>query len=43
MLNMADAELLEELEHQFEDRGAIPFSLEEGALIAKLSVTTRSP
>jgi hypothetical protein len=39
---MTDAELLEELERQFEESGDIPFSLEEGALIAKLSFTARS-
>jgi hypothetical protein len=39
---MTDAELLDELEYQFEERGTVPFSLEEGALIAKLSFTTSS-
>ncbi|HRC42702.1 MAG TPA: hypothetical protein PLT27_01515 [Nitrospira sp.] len=39
---MSDAELLKELKRQFEERGAVPFSIEEGALIAKLSFTSRS-
>ncbi len=38
---MTDAELLEELERQSEERGAVSFSLEEGALIVKLSFTSR--
>jgi hypothetical protein len=39
---MTDVELLEDLQRQFEESGAVPFSLEEGALITKLSFTTRS-
>ena len=39
---MTDAELLEELERQFEESGDVPFSIEEGALIAKLSFTSFS-
>lgn len=42
MMTMTDSELLEELEGQFEEPGNVPFSLEEGALIAKLSFTIRS-
>ena len=39
---MTESELLNELERQFEEQGTVPFSLEEGTLIAKLSFTTRS-
>lgn len=39
---MTDAELLEELERQSDESGDVLFSIEEGALIAKLSFTTRS-
>lgn len=39
---MTDAELLADLQHQFEECGNIPFSIEEGALIAKLSFTSYS-
>lgn len=38
---MTDVELLEDLQCQFEKSGDIPFSIEEGALIAKLSFTSR--
>jgi hypothetical protein len=41
-MNLTDAELLEELERQSEESGDIPFSIEEGALIKKLSFTARS-
>ena len=39
---MTESELLNELERQFEEQGTVPFSLEEGTLIAKLSFTMRS-
>lgn len=39
---MTDVELLVDLQPQFEESGDVPFSIEEGALIAKLSFTTRS-
>ncbi len=39
---MTDVELRVDLQRQFEESGDVPFSIEEGALIAKLSFTTRS-
>nr|WP_281721430.1 hypothetical protein [Nitrosomonas nitrosa] len=39
---MTDVELLVDLQRQFEESGAIPFSIEEGARIEKLSFTARS-
>lgn len=39
---MTDVELLVDLQRQFEESGNIPFSIEEGALIEKLSFTARS-
>ncbi|MEX5212817.1 MAG: hypothetical protein NW703_01515 [Nitrospiraceae bacterium] len=39
---MTDAELLEELQRQFEEKGILPLSEEEGALVAKLLFTSRS-
>ncbi|HSE57928.1 MAG TPA: hypothetical protein VLA99_04425 [Nitrospiraceae bacterium] len=39
---MTDAELLEELERQSEEKGIVPFSEQEGSIVAKLSFTSRS-
>lgn len=39
---MTDVELLVDLQRQFEESGNIPFSIEEGALIEKLSFTART-
>jgi hypothetical protein len=39
---MTDAELLDEIEHRFEDKGTVPFSPEEGNLVERLPFTSRS-
>jgi len=39
---MTDVELLVDLQRRFEESGDVPFSIEEGALIEKLSFTARS-
>lgn len=39
---MTDAELLDDIERRFEDKGTVPFSPEEGNLVERLSFTSRS-